>query len=1031
MKKLSAILLTMLMMMSTVVGPSTMAWGAQTKRDSGKMRARSVESEVGTVVYGPRSGSIDGEVFLGGKYIEVGIASIGSFGTFNAPPDGFHPSMSEEFEGIGFRADDDGFDQGNPPVTGDYFLPGDPEESFTVGYREGASDGEVQTFTNAAQEGEADIPAETVALSNDDELVAKTEGITEGGKIKLQQVVSFGENDKFFKNTITLTNTTTEETVYDVRYMRSFDPDQDADLNDVYETDNQVSANPPADDQALVVATGPVSGQSMFLISFDPRARASTFGFTNRDPWDDDAWQEDGSQLLRDVNDDTAIAMTFALGDLAPGESVTFTYYTSLNGDLEEGLEEILHNLRLNTVGVFEGSPNGSIVGNLELASNCGVGTHSFVLTDNAGGRFDLVDNQVVVANGGLLDTSVATSHNITIAINCGEITINKTFTINVLPAPRPKLPLRPVFEGWTMNPDESFTAHWGWKNDNPYEVTVPVGDENKFTGEPSGGTTEPVTEFVYGRVYNAFETTFDGSNLVWSLKGPDGNTRTATASASGPVFDVARYQPLQPMIEGVTRNVYTSTYTAWWGWQNECAFPLTVPYEHSKFSGQTTPEGANPPNQFTAGRVYAAFSTEFDGSDLVWSLRGPDGQTRTATASMDSKLLEELVADSSSYSLNVGATHQTRITGKFTTKGVGSEEDLTQWVNYQSLNPEIVTVDSNGLVTARANGQATIKVSYWGMEKLIVVNVTSSGGGGGGGSSTDSGPAVTDLSAGKLIDRMPGYISLGSAVKFDTAKAEIVMTYNQDKLATNPNHTPRIYYWHVKSGKWVALATYPASSGKVKAINDGQHMGWFAVFGVKQPQFADVQNHWAEPDINRMNGLGMIEGYGSNDSQIRQFAPEGQITRTELAMYIYRLLNIDVKNPQLPVVPEQEVAGILQAKFSDAVEIPVWAQKEIAALVKAGIIDGRDNRFDGNAPITRIEAAVMITNALKVVIPCRTADLSVYADAATIPSWVNGLVGENILEGYNDNTLRANEQLTRAEAVTMLQRLFVTGLGW
>lgn len=1030
MKRYCAVFLCLLMTLSSVVGPSSMAWGAQTKRDSGKMRVRSAIAEVGPVVYGPRSGSVEGEVFLGGKYIEVGIAQSGSFGTTNAPPVGFHPSMSEEFDGLGFRADADGFDQGNPPITGDYFLPGDPEESFTVGYRVESGEGEARTFTNAEQEGEVDIPAETENLSSGNELVAETQGTTEDGKVQVNQVVSFGENDKFFKNTITLTNTTTEETVYDVRYMRSFDPDQDADLNDVFETENQVSANPPADDQALVVATGPVSEQSMFLISFDPRARASSFGFTNRDPWDEAAWQEDGSQLLREVYDDIAIAMTFALGDLAPGESVTCTYYTSLNGDLEEGLEEILHNLKLNTAGVFEGSPNGSIVGNLELASNCEVGTHSFVLTDNAGGRFDLVDNQVVVADGSLLDTSVATSHNITIAINCGEVTINKTFTINVLPVPRPTLPLRPVFEGWTMNPDESYTAHWGWKNDNPYEVTVPVGDENKFTGVVSGGATQPVTEFVYGRVYNAFETTFDGSNLVWTLKGPDGNTRTATASASGPVFDVARYQPLRPMIEGVTCNVYTSTYTAWWGWQSECAFPLTVPYEHSTFTGGNTPEGATPPNQFTAGRVYAAFSTEFDGSDLVWSLRGPDGQSRTATASMDSKLLEEFVVDSSSYSLNVGATHQTQITGKFSTKGVGSQEDLTQRVNYQSLNPGIVTVDSNGLVTARASGQATIKVSYWRMEKLIVVNVISTGGG-GGGSSTESGPAVTDLPAGKLIDRMPGYISLGSAVKFDTAKAEIVMAYNQDKLALNPNHTPRIYYWHVKSGKWVALATYPAGTGKVKAINDGQYVGWFAVFGVKQPQFADVQNHWAEPTINRMNGLGMVEGYGNIDSQIRQFAPQDQITRAELAKYIYRLLNMDVTNPRLPAVPDQEVAGILQAKFSDAEEIPFWAAPEIAALVKAGIITGRDNRFDGNAPITRIEAAVMITNALKTVTPCRIADLSVYADAAAIPDWAKGLVGENILEGYNDNTLRANDQLTRAEAITMLQRLFVTGLGW
>ena len=50
----------------------------------------------------------------------------------------------------------------------------------------------------------------------------------------MQQKISFKVNDKFFKNTVTYTNKGTS-TLYDVRYMRSFDPDQDSNLHNNYE----------------------------------------------------------------------------------------------------------------------------------------------------------------------------------------------------------------------------------------------------------------------------------------------------------------------------------------------------------------------------------------------------------------------------------------------------------------------------------------------------------------------------------------------------------------------------------------------------------------------------------------------------------------------------------------------------------------------------------------------------------------------------------------------------------------------------
>lgn len=89
---------------------------------------------------------------------------------------------------------------------------------------------------------------------------------------------------------------------------------------------------------------------------------------------------------------------------------------------------------------------------------------------------------------------------------------------------------ITPVLECVDHNNDGTYTAHFGYYNANDVEVEILVGDNNKFTGLDSqdGGQVET---FLAGRVYDAFTVDFDGSNIVWNLQGPDGQTRTATAS--------------------------------------------------------------------------------------------------------------------------------------------------------------------------------------------------------------------------------------------------------------------------------------------------------------------------------------------------------------------------------------------------------------------------------------------------------------------------------------------------------------------
>jgi hypothetical protein len=93
-------------------------------------------------------------------------------------------------------------------------------------------------------------------------------------------------------------------------------------------------------------------------------------------------------------------------------------------------------------------------------------------------------------------------------------------------PAPPPVSPvLECVIDRGTSVTGNRYTAVFGYSNPNSTIVSVEVGPQNRFTpGDPNRG--QP-TSFDPGRKVAAFRVDFDGSDLVWSLRG-----RTATAAS-------------------------------------------------------------------------------------------------------------------------------------------------------------------------------------------------------------------------------------------------------------------------------------------------------------------------------------------------------------------------------------------------------------------------------------------------------------------------------------------------------------------
>ncbi|SFL65210.1 S-layer homology domain-containing protein [Paenibacillus sp. 1_12] len=474
---------------------------------------------------GARHVTVGDDVFLGGNYIEVGISKSGSFGSASPAPAGFHPTR---ITNLGFNVDGDGYDTGNPMNSGDYFLPGTPYEAFIVGYRDGSAAGTIKKFQNYERGGTIQIPSVTTDISSVSTLAAKTEGTTTSGKLKVEQTVSFSENDKGFKVNVILTNVSETDTLYDTRYARSVDPDVDADYHGDYDTKNSVIKNPPLDAQAVVIAKGPVTGNPFILFSADPRARASIGG---ADPYAASVYDTDGSKLLKaETTADSYVAMAFAFGDLTPGQSVTFEYIESLNPDLNAALDDLGNSAPpANTAPTVSNAVysvmNTSVLtgdliatdaesdpltyriisqGNKGTVTQTVAGGKAFVYTPTAGATGS--DSFTFVANDGKVDSSPA------------------TVSITILPSNNADLKALEINPGSLdtafVSSTNSYTTTVSYSTSS-LSVTGTVYNENS-TLKVNGVTT------VSGSVYENIPLNVGPNTITVEVTAQDGTTKKA-----------------------------------------------------------------------------------------------------------------------------------------------------------------------------------------------------------------------------------------------------------------------------------------------------------------------------------------------------------------------------------------------------------------------------------------------------------------------------------------------------------------------
>lgn len=204
----------------------------------------------------------------------------------------------------------------------------------------------------------------------------------------------------------------------------------------------------------------------------------------------------------------------------------------------------------------------------------------------------------------------------------------------------------------------------------------------------------------------------------------------------------------------------------------------------------------------------------------------------------------------------------------------------------------------------------------------------------------------------------------------------------------------------------------------KVPVREGYQFTGWYAdadltqrITSIRMTGDRTVYAGWrksAVPDtLNGDDHFAYVVGYA--DGTVR---PDANISRSEVAAIFFRLLK--------PEIREDNLTGL--STFADVSE-GMWYNKSVATMAKLGIVKGRPaGTFDPGAPITRGEFAAI----------CARFGAGL-ADGDSSFTDISGHWAEAEIEhaaalgwimGYSDGTFRPDSYITRAEAITMINRV-------
>lgn len=249
----------------------------------------------------------------------------------------------------------------------------------------------------------------------------------------------------------------------------------------------------------------------------------------------------------------------------------------------------------------------------------------------------------------------------------------------------------------------------------------------------------------------------------------------------------------------------------------------------------------------------------------------------------------------------------------------------------------------------------------------------------------------------------------------------------NLDKKEFNGKEYPVVYLWELKGD----LKNMSYSTKRITLYLDRPNISYYSA---REPmvEYLDTRMAYADPDkgadadiiniygkqsssggtvkvgpqLNRDDHVAYIMGYPDGTVQ-----PKGEITRAEACTIFFRLLTESSRNYYF-------------SKTNDYTDVNAgdWFNNAISTLSNAGIVTGyNDGTFRPNQPITRGEMAKIIANFANLNKGTKSfTDLSGHWSK----TYVELAAGNGWIAGYPDGSFRPDQKITRAETVTMINRV-------
>lgn len=174
-----------------------------------------------------------------------------------------------------------------------------------------------------------------------------------------------------------------------------------------------------------------------------------------------------------------------------------------------------------------------------------------------------------------------------------------------------------------------------------------------------------------------------------------------------------------------------------------------------------------------------------------------------------------------------------------------------------------------------------------------------------------------------------------------------------------------------------------------------------------------------SKPSLNTKDHYGYIIGYPvdyytgqpTTDQTKKPVRPEGKITRAEVATIYFRMLTDESRTKFW-----SQSSGYSDVKAGD------WFNNAVSTLSKAGIIAGyEDGSFRPNGYITRAEFATIAARFFDVTYNGK--DLFPDISGHWAKDYINQAANKGFVNGYEDGTFKPDRNITRAEAVTLVNR--------